>query len=143
MAYTGLPGRTPSRSGEAILTPAAAVTSLTGLNLSRGSLISSSGFGKSIAFAFVVITESLFARTMKSPFLRLPSIKIMFAVTPKPISSLTSSTMPFVDFSCCSSFFCMYCWVKPTNTASSSGIPSPVRALTGTMDISFVKSLTL
>ncbi len=138
-----LPGRTPSKSGEAILIPAAAITSSTGLNLSRGSRISSSGFGSKSAFGFITITESRFATTTESPFFIWPSMSIMLAVVPRPTSSFTSRIIPRFCFSSWDNLFCMYCCVRPTSTVSSSGIPTPVRALTGTIDTSFPKSFTL
>ena len=140
VAYTVLPGNTPSRSGDAIFIPAAACTSSIGLNLSLGSRISSNGFGSSNAFGLVTITESLLATITLSSFFKNPSTKIIFAVGPKPTSSLTSRIMPRVVFSSCSSFFFKYCCVKPTNTPSNSGIPTPVLALIGTIETSLEKS---
>ena len=96
--YKVLPGKTPSKSGDAIFKPAAASTLSTGLNLSRGSLISSSGFGNKTALGFITITESLFATTILSPFLMEPSIKMILAVSPNPTSSFTSRTIPRGSF---------------------------------------------
>ena len=64
----------------------------------------------------------------------------MFAVGPNPTSSFTSKTIPRVCFSSCSNFLLKNCCVNPTSTANNSGIPTPDLALTGTMDISFLKS---
>ena len=56
-----------------ILIPAAADTESTERNLSRGSLISSSGFGTSMALILVTMGLSLPPTTIRSSFCRLPS----------------------------------------------------------------------
>ena len=140
--YNGLPASTPSRSGAVIFTPAAAMTSVTGLNLSLGSRISSSGFGRSKDLILVTMAESLFANTILSPCLNTPSRIIVFAVGPKPTSSLISRIIPLAAPSCLSNLAAIYCCARPTKTASNSGIPTPVTALTGTIASSRAKSFT-
>jgi len=73
--------------------------------VSRGSRISSRGFGKSNAFGFITTIESLLATTMLFSFLIIPSIRIIFAVCPNPTSSFTSKTMPRGSFSSLLSLF--------------------------------------
>ena len=75
---------------------------------------------------------------IESSFLICPSIRIIFAVGPRPTSSLTSNIIPRLDFSSWLNFSFRYCCVNPTNTANNSGIPTPVFALTGTIAISFL-----
>ncbi len=141
-AYTVVPGSTPARSGEATLSPAAAFTLSTPVNLSRGSRISSSGLGSRMALGLATMTPSRRAITMRSVLFSWPSISIMLAVSPSPVSWLASSTIPRVPFSSCSSRAAMYCWVRATRTVSSSGMPTPVRADMGIMETSDLKSLT-
>ena len=64
----------------------------------------------------------------------------MLSVKPNPGSSLTSRTEPFAGPSVVCNLFLRYCWVKPTRTMRSSGIPSPVLALVGTSAIVEAKS---
>ena len=137
------PGRTPSRSGDAILTPAAAETDSTGANRSRGSRISSSGLGSSMALGLAATTPPRLAATTVSPMDSVPSASMTLADGPIPTSSLTSSTMPRASPPASwSRRAARYCCVRPTRTASSSGTPVPERALVGTMHTSRAKSLT-
>ena len=92
--YKGLPANTPSKSGDTILKPAAEITSVTDLNLSRGSRISSKGFGRSKALTLVTTISSRFATMIVSPCLIVPSNSIILAEGPRPSSSLISRMIP-------------------------------------------------
>ena len=139
----GAPATTPSKSGAAIFTPAAAETSSTLINLPSWARISWSGRGIKRALTFVTIGFSNPPTTIISPFLSIPSYIITSIVVPRPGSSFTSSTTPLAGPLVIISLFAIYCCIKPASTARSSGIPSPVFAETGTIATVFVKSLIL
>ena len=67
------------------------------MNLSRGSRISSNGFGINIALIFVITAPSFFATAISSCLFNTPSVRIILAVSPKPGSSVTSRTIPRVS----------------------------------------------
>ncbi len=64
-------------------------------------------------------------------------------VMPSPGSSLTSRMVPLAGPLVVLSVGRRYCCARPTRTARSSGMPSPVLALVGTMAAVFVKSVIL
>ncbi len=66
-----------------------------------------------------------------------------FKVTPSPGSSLTSKTVPLAGPLVVLRRGRRYCCARPMRTARSSGTPSPVLALVGTIAAVFVKSAIL
>ena len=137
------PASAPSRPGAAILIPEAATTFFTCLNFSS-ERISESGLGFKRARIFVEMGASLLPTTIVSPTFNSPSYNITSSVVPRPVSSLTSSTVPMPGPTALylRSFSRNFC-ASPIKIIRRSGIPSPVFALTGMIPMFLWKSRTL
>jgi len=133
---TGIPATALSNPGAAILTPVAAFTSLTWLNFAFLSLISANGFGSRRALIFVTIGSLRLPTTTVAPTFNDPSNNMTSTVLPNPFSSLTSNMVPFPNPSVShSKHDSMNFCANPVMTIRSSGIPSPVFAEVGMIEI--------